>query len=154
MHHASLFPDLIGASDYCNITTSEAEEEASLARAVERERSNASQIVQVPSVPNVDVVEAPIIASEQMAFNIEAILRAHPDAQQVEPGRISLMASELFHDISKHQVVDWEKREDVQARMRNVIRVTLRKNGYPSQLRDGAVDQIIDAVKRQAAGGQ
>ncbi|HIE5057138.1 TPA: FRG domain-containing protein [Stenotrophomonas maltophilia] len=154
VHHASLFPDLIGASDYCNITTSEAEEEASLARAVERERSNASQIVQVPSVPNVDVVEAPIIASEQMAFNIEAILRAHPDAQQVEPGRISLMASELFHDISKHQVVDWEKREDVQARMRNVIRVTLRKNGYPSQLRDGAVDQIIDAVKRQAAGGQ
>ncbi|AWH36917.1 hypothetical protein C1929_09195 [Stenotrophomonas sp. ZAC14D1_NAIMI4_6] len=154
VHHASLFPDLIGASDYCNITTAEAEEEASLARAVERERLIASQIVQVPSVPAVDVVEAPIIASEQTSFKIDAILRAHPDAQQVEPGRIALIASELSHDISKHQVVDWEKREDAQARMRNVIRVTLRKNGYPSQLRDGVVEQIMDAVKQQAAEGK
>ncbi|WP_313446553.1 FRG domain-containing protein [Stenotrophomonas indicatrix] len=154
VHHASLFPDLIGASDYCNITTAEAEEEASLARAVERERLNVSQIVQMPSVSVVDVVGAAIIASEQTSFNINAILRAHPDAQQVEPGRIALIASELSHDISKHQVVDWEKREDVQARMRNVIRVTLRKNGYPLQLRDGVVEQIIDAVKQQAAEGK
>lgn len=154
VHHASLFPDLIGASDYCNITTAEAEEEASLARAVERERLIASQIVQVPSIPAVVVVEAPIIASKQTSFNVDAILRAHPDAQQVEPGRIALIASELSNDISKHQVVDWEKREDAQARMRNVIRVTLRKNGYPSQLRDGVVEQIMDAVKQQAAEGE
>src|SRR5690606_38033085 len=47
VHHASLFPDLIGASDYCNITTAEAEEEASLAQAAARERLIASQVVQV-----------------------------------------------------------------------------------------------------------
>ncbi|CUI84648.1 FRG domain-containing protein [Achromobacter xylosoxidans] len=154
VHHASLFPDLIGASDYCNITTAEAEEEASLARAAERERLISTQVVQVPPVPAVDVVEAPIIDSEQTSFNIDAILRAHPDAQQVEPGRIALIASELSRDISKHQVVDWDKREDAQARMRNVIRVTLRKNGYPSQLRDEVVEQIMDAVKQQAAEGR
>jgi len=153
VHHASLFPDLIGASDYCNITTAEAEEEASLARAAERERLTATQVFPVPSVQAIDVVEAPIIDSEQASFNIDAILRAHPDAQQVEPGRIALIASELSRDISKHQVVDWDKREDAQARMRNVIRVTLRKNGYPSQLRDGVVEQIMDAVKQQAAEG-
>lgn len=154
VHHASLFPDLIGASDYCNITTAEAEEEASLARAAARERLAATQVVQVPSVPAVDVVEAPIIDSEQTSFNIDAILRTHPDAQQVEPGRIALIASELSRDISRHQVVDWDKREDAQARMRNVIRVTLRKNGYPSQLRDEVVEQIMDAVKQKAAEGK
>lgn len=154
VHHASLFPDLIGASDYCNITTAEAEEEASLARAAELERSATTQVVQVPSVPSVGVVEAPIIDSEQTSFSIEAILRAHPDAQQVEPGRITLIASELSRDISKHQVVDWDKREDAQARMRNVIRVTLRKNGYPLQLRDDVVEQIMDAVKQQVAEGK
>ncbi|PNM89168.1 FRG domain-containing protein [Achromobacter xylosoxidans] len=154
VHHASLFPDLIGASDYCNITTAEAEEEVSLARAAEHERLTASQVVQVPSVPAVDVVEAPTIDSEQTSFSIEAILRAHPDAQQVEPGRIALIAGELSRDISKHQVVDWDKREDAQARMRNVIRVTLRKNGYPSQLRDDVVEQIMNAVKQQAAEGK
>ncbi|NYZ64260.1 FRG domain-containing protein [Luteimonas deserti] len=154
VHHASLFPDLIGASDYCNITTAEAEEEASLARAVERERLTSTQVDQVLPVPAVDVVEAPIIDTEQTSFNIDAILRAHPDAQQVEPGRIALIASELSHDISKHQVVDWDKREDAQARMRNVIRVTLRKNGYPSQLRDEVVEQIMDAVKQQVAEGK
>jgi len=154
VHHASLFPDLIGASDYCNITTAEAEEEASLARAAARERLAATQVVQVPSVPAVDVVEAPIIDSEQTSFNIDAILRTHPDAQQVEPGRIALIASELSRDISRHQVVDWDKREDAQARMRNVIRVTLRKNGYPSQLRDEVVEKIMDAVKQKAAEGK
>ncbi|HBN9744975.1 FRG domain-containing protein [Pseudomonas aeruginosa] len=154
VHHASLFPDLIGASDYCNITTAEAEEEVSLARAAERERLTATQVVQVPSVPAVDVVEAPTIDSEQTSFSIEAILRAHPDAQQVEPGRIALIAGELSRDISKHQVVDWDKREDAQARMRNVIRVTLRKNGYPSQLRDDVVEQIMNAVKQQASEGK
>ncbi|MCV6795214.1 FRG domain-containing protein [Achromobacter ruhlandii] len=154
VHHASLFPDLIGASDYCNIATAEAEEEASLAQAAERERSMATQVVKVPSVPSVGVVEAPIIDSGQTSFSIEAILRAHPEAQQVEPGRIALIASELSHDISKHQVVDWDKREDAQARMRNVTRVTLRKNGYPSQLRDDVVEQIMNAVKQQAAEGK
>lgn len=154
VHHASLFPDLIGASDYCNITTAEAEEEASLARAAERERLISAQVVQVPPVPAVDVVEAPIIDSERTSFHIDAILRAHPDAQQVEPGRIALIASELSRDISKHQVVDWDKRDDAQARMRNVIRVTLRKNGYPSQIRDEAVEQIMDAVKQQVAEGK
>jgi len=154
VHHASLFPDLIGASDYCNITTAEAEEEARLAQAAERERSTATQIVQEPSVPSVGVVEAPVIDSEKTSFSIDTILRAHPDAQQVEPGRIALIASELSRDISKHQVVDWDKREDAQARMRNVIRITLRKNGYPSQLRNEVVEQIMDAVKQQAAEGK
>ena len=154
VHHASLFPDLIGASDYCNITTAEAEEEARLARAVEHERLTASQIAQVPSVPAVNVVETPIIASEQTSFNIDAILRAHSDVQQVEPGRIALITSELSRDISKHQVVDWNKREDAQARMRNVIRVTLRKNGYPSRLRDEVVEKIMDAARQQAAEGK
>ena len=154
VHHASLFPDLIGASDYCNITTAEAEEEASLARAAERERLISNQVVQMLSVPSVGVVQAPIIDSEQTSFSIDAILRNRPDAQQVEPGRIALIASELSRDISKHQVVDWDKREDAQARMRNVIRVTLRKNGYPSQLRDEVVEQIMDAVKQQEAEGR
>ena len=154
VHHASLFPDLIGASDYCNITTAEAEEEASLARAAELESLAATQVVQVPAVPSVGVVEAPTIDSEKTSFSIDTILRAHPDARQVEPGRIALIASELSRDISKHQVIDWDKREDAQARMRNVIRVTLRKNGYPSQLRDDVVEQIMDAVKRQAAEGK
>lgn len=65
-----------------------------------------------------------------------------------------MIASELSRDISKHQVVDWDKREHAQARMRNVIRVTLRKNGYPSQLRDEVVEQIMDAVKQQVAEGR
>lgn len=154
VHHASLFPDLIGASDYCNITTAEAEEEARLAQAAERERSTAIQIVPESSVPSFGVVEAPVIDSEKTSISIDTILRAHPDAQQVEPGRIALIASELSRDISKHQVVDWDRREDAQARMRNVIRITLRKNGYPSQLRNEVVEQIMDAVKQQAAEGK
>ncbi|HEL5400278.1 TPA: hypothetical protein UOJ25_000354 [Stenotrophomonas maltophilia] len=38
--------------------------------------------------------------------------------------------------------------------MSSVICITLRKNGYPSQLSGEVVEQIMDAVKHQAAEGK
>lgn len=43
VHHASLFPDLIGASEYCNILTAEAEQAAEIVRLAARQVASTVQ---------------------------------------------------------------------------------------------------------------
>jgi hypothetical protein len=143
VHHASLFPDLIGASDYCNILTAEAEQAAEIARQAAKAAAGASQPTVEPLEP---AVEAPAAATGSMR-SIEDVLRAPAEAQQVEPGRIPLIAQELAKVIASNKVVDWDKREAVQARLRNGVRVVLRKYAYPSVLRDRVTEQVLELAK-------
>lgn len=150
VHHASLFPDLIGASEYCNILTAEVEQAAEIAR---QATSAAAAASATPvAAPQETGPEAPA-ATTASTQSIEDLLRAPPEAQQVEPGRIELMALEVSKAIAENKVVDWDKREAVQARLRNAIRVVLRKLAYPPSLRDGVADRILDLVKQASPGG-
>lgn len=149
VHHASLFPDLIGASEYCNILTAEAEQAAEIARQAANAAAAASATpIDAPQEAGPEA-QAAAAASTQ---SIEDVLRAPPEAQQVEPGRIELMALEVTKAIAENKVVDWDKREAVQARLRNAIRVVLRKLAYPPALRDGVADRILDLVRQATPG--
>ena len=143
VHHASLFPDLIGASDYCNILTAEAEQVAEIARQAAKAAANVSAPAVEPSTPTADTPPA----DANSANSIRSVLRAPAEAQQVEPGRIAVIAQELARVLASNQVVDWDKREAVQARLRNGIRVVLRKYGYPQVLRDTVTEQVLDLAK-------
>ena len=143
VHHASLFPDLIGASDYCNILTAEAEQVAEIARQAAKAAANVSAPAAEPRTPIVDTPPA----DDGSAHSIQDVLRAPAEAQQVEPGRIPVIAQELARVLASNQVVDWDKREAVRARLRNGIRVVLRKYGYPQVLRDTVTEQILDLAK-------
>ena len=143
VHHASLFPDLIGASDYCNILTAEAEQVAEIARQAAKAAANVSAPAAEPPTPTADTP----LADANSANSIRSVLRAPAEAQQVEPGRIAVIAQELARVLASNQVVDWDKREAVQARLRNGIRVALRKYGYPQVLRDTVTEQILDLAK-------
>lgn len=145
VHHASLFPDLIGASDYCNILTAEAEQVAEIARQAAKGAASAPPPAAEPQEP---AVEAPVAASESLQ-SIEDVLRAPAEAQQVEPGRIPLIAQELAKVIASNKVVDWDKRDAVQAQIRTAIRVLLRKYGYPPNVREAVVEQVLALVKAQ-----
>ena len=143
VHHASLFPDLLGASDYCNILTAEAEQVAEIARQAAKAAANVSAPAAEPPTPTADTP----LADANSANSIRSVLRAPAEAQQVEPGRIAVIAQELARVLASNQVVDWDKREAVQARLRNGIRVALRKYGYPQVLRDTVTEQILDLAK-------
>lgn len=145
VHHASLFPDLIGASDYCNILTAEAEQAAEIARQAAKAAASAPPPAADPQEPT---VEAPVAAAGSLQ-SIEDVLRAPAEAQQVEPGRIPLIAQELAKVIASNKVVDWDKREAVQAQMRTAIRVLLRKYGYPPNVREAVVEQLLTLTKAQ-----
>ncbi len=140
VHHASLFPDLLGASEYCNILTTEAE----MADAV-RQRGKHIELAITESATATDQADSTVThaAAPGTLTSIEALLRQPAGAEQVEPGRIALMAEELASSIAKNKVVDWETRDAVQARLRNVVRVVLRKYGYPQALREQVAEQVL-----------
>jgi len=145
VHHASLFPDLLGASEYCNIITTEAE----MASAIQqRGKHHVEALTEVATATDYveDKVRPAIIGSATLAY-IEDLLRQPVGAEQVEPGRITLMAEELAASIAKSKVVDWETRETVQARLRTVVRVVLRKYGYPQALREQVAEQVLILAK-------
>ncbi len=136
VHHASLFPDLIGASLYCNSLVAE---EAGAERFAEA-TAPAERIAEAP----VTEAEPPLaFAPGNSAGSIIHALSAPISPDEVSPVRIESMAREVADEIAKRQYVDWQKRESVQAEMRTSARSVLRRLGYPAFAREAALDEII-----------
>ena len=139
VHHASLFPDLIGAADYCNIFMAE----------IERDKALQKQYAEPAHESATEDTAQPAQATLPLNQNVGSILellKSTPESQEVEPNRIQLIADELNKYLSKSMVVDWQARETVQAEMKNTTRVLLRKYGYPVNARDPIVENILDVV--------
>lgn len=139
VHHASLFPDLIGAADYCNIFMAELEREKAL-------QQRKVDPVREPVIVESGQPEQPSRPVGKNAGSILELLKSTPESQEVEPNRIQLIADELNKYLSKSMVVDWQARDTVQAEMKNATRVLLRKYGYPVTARDTIVENILDVV--------
>ncbi|MBW7895186.1 MAG: FRG domain-containing protein [Opitutaceae bacterium] len=150
VHHASLFPDLLGAADYCNVL---AEEEAK-ERSVQKFQTT-TQIATTPATADTPslaapAAEAPLAPKQETDFLVtspdpefEKILGEPPEAAEVEPGRKRAITLELLNAFAGEKAVDWKDRETVQARLRVVAKVTLRKFGYPSSIRDQVAEQLV-----------
>lgn len=141
VHHASLFPDLLGASEYCNVITTETEMAAAVQQRGKRHEFKITE--NVMATDRLDAGVTPASASTTTLGSIEDVLRLPAGAEQVEPGRIALMAEELAASIAKNKVVDWKTRDAIQARLRNVVRMVLRKYGYPQALREQVAEQVL-----------
>lgn len=147
VHHASLFPDLLGAAQYCNIMVAE---EAIAYRQSEIERK---------AQPETPATEAPtakpaIPATEGEVQTLRQVLAAPEDSSGVEPARLELIAQELAAELTKNQFVDWEKRDSAKAAMRNAARVVLRRLGYPAGAREAVLDQLLGAIKVENKDGE
>lgn len=142
VHHASLFPDLLGASEYCNVITTETEMAAAMQQ---RERIHTTFID--AGIPTQQPTMSVTTITRAAQDGIENLLRQPAGAEQVESGRIALIAEELALSIAKNKVVDWETRETVQARLRNLVRVVLRKYEYPMALREQVAEQVLVLAK-------
>ncbi len=158
VHHASLFPDLIGASDYCNILTAEEEKEKRLAEARAKEEAKAETTARAPreiTVEHTETIRVTDTATGEVVRDsgFEAILRAPEEASQVEPGRITVIVEDLEMTLAKEKVVDWKDRESAQARMRVQAKFVLRKYGYPASIRDEVADRLIEHLVSKEADG-
>ena len=138
VHHASLFPDLIGAADYCNIFMGE----------MARERALEAPLPSTESAPTsaTDISEQTSDVDLGRATTIIGLLQTQPESQTVEPGRLQLIANELDKHLSKSMVVDWDTRDNVKAEMKSTTRVLLRKYAYPINARKEVEDNIVEVL--------
>jgi len=145
VHHASLFPDLLGASDYCNILIEEEQRE----EAIEKERVKLKQQAdkKPDETPIQPVEDAPGTEDLPEVDRLLQLLKEPKESEQVEPGRIALIASTLGKQLQKHKLIDWESRDTLQARLRNITRVTLRNLGYPASAREAVSEKIIEVLE-------
>jgi hypothetical protein len=143
VHHASLFPDLLGASDYCNILV----EEENTIRKTEEAQNEGRVVTPEPIEIKIIIPPPTVELSGGEELGLEALLKKSDGGDQVEPGRIKIIASELALEIRRLQVVDWEDREPVQARMRNMARSILRKYGFPVSAREELINRVLVAAK-------
>ncbi len=139
VHHASLFPDLLGAADYCNVFISEIERDKALKKPVE-----AIEVALDVTAPIVELT----MAEPLQVDSIKALLLSSPESKEVEPSRIELIANELSSHLNRAMVVDWQERDSIKAEMTNTTRVLLRKFGYPVNAREAVVSHIVEVMAK------
>lgn len=145
VHHASLFPDLIGAASYCNSLVTEfqvdegSEIKASSDELVAAVESNAPPTYSAPE----EVAHSPDAISQ--------VVFSHLAKNNLDAGIGALLVAKLTAVITKNQLPDWHKRDNVLAAIRNAIRAVLRSSDYPVDLRDALVDALIEALPRPSS---
>ena len=58
------------------------------------------------------------------------------------------IAHELTNKLRNSTTVDWQKRESVRARLRNLVRITLRRYKYPPDMQEEAIRLVLDQAER------
>jgi hypothetical protein len=146
VHHASLYPDLLGAAQYCNVLVAQ---DAIALRQVEVAQKEEFKPAPVETQPEA----IPDPGDAKQATSMREVLALPAEASGVEPARLALIADELAVELSKQQFVDWQKRESVKAAMRNAARVVLRRLGYPAAAREDVLDQLLGVMNQTESDG-
>ncbi|MDO8414201.1 MAG: type I restriction endonuclease subunit R [Gallionellaceae bacterium] len=58
------------------------------------------------------------------------------------------IAHELTDKLRNSTTVDWQKRDSVRARLRNLVRITLRRYKYPPDMQEGAIQLVLEQAER------
>jgi type I restriction enzyme R subunit len=61
--------------------------------------------------------------------------------------QLKVIAHELLNSLKSNVTVDWEHRENARAKMRVLVKHILRKHGYPPDLRDAAVQTVLQQAE-------
>ena len=59
-----------------------------------------------------------------------------------------IIARELVATVRNNVKIDWTLRENVRAKLRVLVKRTLRKHGYPPDKRQEAVDTVIEQAEQ------
>jgi type I restriction enzyme, R subunit len=64
---------------------------------------------------------------------------------------LRVIAHELVKSIRSNVTVDWAHREPARARLRSLVKRILRKYGYPPDLQDAAVQNVLQQAETLSA---
>ena len=63
---------------------------------------------------------------------------------------LKTIAREVTEKLRNSTSVDWQKRESVRARLRNLVRITLRRYKYPPDLQEEAIRLVLEQAERMS----
>lgn len=86
------------------------------------------------------------LSEEEIAF-YDALADNESAKQVLGDKTLRTMARELVETVRKNVTIDWTLRESVQARLRILVKRTLKKYGYPPDKQQKATDTVLDQAK-------
>src|SRR5699024_4181218 len=84
---------------------------------------------------------------DELAF-YQALVENESAKKEMEDELLKEIAKEITELLKKSVTVDWQKRESIRARLRILVRRTLRKYGYPPDGQDKAVNFILENTEK------
>ena len=139
IHHANLFPDPSGASDYCN---------SWLARLVEDhqlERARQNENVQKAGEKQFDLKKHAAKQEDNNQLLIELffeILGADFSKDQIQQ-----FSTKIDQKYNEEAATDWPKRESAIAKIRVSFRRLLSSLGYPKEYLDNTIETLVEFYK-------
>lgn len=90
------------------------------------------------------------LSDEEIAF-YDALANHEKAVQILGEEKLHLIAAELVKIVKKESGVDWQRRRNVQAKMRVAVKHLLRQYGYPPDIAPKAVDTVVTQAEKLAA---
>lgn len=79
---------------------------------------------------------------DEMAF-YDALANNESAVRDLGDDILKKIAHEITEKLRKSTTVDWQRRDSVRAKLRNLVRITLRKYKYPPDRTEEAIDLVI-----------
>ena len=90
------------------------------------------------------------LTSQEYAF-YTAVANNESAKELMEKDKLRELAIVLFEQVRVNATIDWTIKESVRAKLKVIIKRTLRKYGYPPDMQLLATDTILEQAKRIAA---
>jgi type I restriction enzyme R subunit len=88
--------------------------------------------------------------NSELAF-YDALAENESAVRELGDEVLKKIALELTEKLRNSTTVDWQKRESVRARLRNLVRITLRHYKYPPDKQDEAIRLVLEQAERLSA---
>lgn len=86
------------------------------------------------------------LSLEEVAF-YDALADNNSAVEAMGNERLRVIAHELVEKLQNNATVDWHRKESARARMRILVKRILKKYGYPPDLSDDAVQQVLEQAE-------
>lgn len=83
----------------------------------------------------------------ELAF-FDALAENESAVRELGDPTLKQIALELTQKLRNSTTVDWQKRESVRARLRNLVRITLRRYKYRPDLQESAIELVLRQAER------
>ena len=90
------------------------------------------------------------LSQEEVAF-YDALAQNESAVDVMGNDHLRVIAHELLNGLKSNAPVDWQHRKSARARMRVLVKRILRKHGYPPDLRDAAVQTVLQQAEALSA---